>query len=443
MFTKVLVANRGEIACRIIQSCQLLGIKAVAIYSEADRDALHVHLAEEAYEVGPARVFESYLNIDKILAVAKEAKVNAIHPGYGFLSENPDFATRCHEEGIVFVGPSPETMMLMGDKVSARNHMKKAGVPVIPGSVEPIASVDEAVTFAEEQGYPVMLKAAAGGGGIGMEKAGDKEQLKKAFQSNQRRAMNYFSSGSLYIEKALESPRHIEVQIIGDRGGNVIHLGERDCSIQRRHQKVIEEAPALDLSEGLLQRLRKAAIQAAKSLQYENAGTLEFLVENDDFYFLEMNTRLQVEHPVTEEVTGVDIVREQLNVAAGEALGIDQSRVQMQGHAIETRIYAEDPKTFFPSPGTIDVFDIPEGECIRLDTGVQSGTEVTPHYDPLLAKLIVSGKSREDTIEKLQETLKGCNIQGLKTNIPFLREVTNHPDYTAGKITINFVNDHF
>lgn len=443
MFTKVLVANRGEIACRIIQSCQSLGVKAVAIYSEADRDARHTQLADEAYEVGPARVFESYLNIDKILAIAKEARVNAIHPGYGFLSENPDFVTRCHEEEIVFIGPAPETMTLMGDKVSARNHMKNAGVPVIPGSVEPIASADEAVSFAEKQGYPVMLKAAAGGGGIGMEKAGDDEQLKKVFQSNQRRAMNYFSSDSLYIEKALESPRHIEVQIIGDRHGNVLHLGERDCSIQRRHQKVIEEAPALDLSEDLLERLRKAAIQAAKSLRYENAGTLEFLVEDNEFYFLEMNTRLQVEHPVTEQITGVDIVREQLNVAAGEPLGMKQSEVQLQGHAIETRIYAEDPNTFFPSPGTISAFNIPEGASIRLDTGVQNGTEVTPHYDPLLAKLIVSGNSREDTLKKLQQTLEECDIQGLKTNILFLREVANHPDYVAGNVTINFVNEHF
>ncbi|SDI83972.1 acetyl-CoA carboxylase biotin carboxylase subunit [Natribacillus halophilus] len=443
MFTKILIVNRGEIACRVIQSCRALGIKTVAIYSEADRDALHTSLADEAYDVGPPRVFESYLNVDKIFAVAKEANVDAIHPGYGFLSENADFVNRCLKENIVFIGPSPETMTIMGDKVSARKHMKAAGVPVMPGTDDPVASAEAAVSFAEEIGYPVMLKAAAGGGGIGMEKAADAEALEKAFHSNQRRATSYFGSGSLYLEKALEAPRHIEVQVIGDQIGNVIHLGERDCSIQRRHQKVIEEAPALGLSEDLLQRLRQAAIQAAESLNYENAGTLEFLVEDDAFYFLEMNTRLQVEHPVTEEVTGVDIVKEQIRVAAGKKLSVDQAQVKRHGHAIETRVYAEDPKTFFPSPGTIEVFHVPEGEQIRLDTGVRAGTEVTPHYDPLLAKVIVSGKDREDAVRNMQKTLNESEIQGLKTNLPFLREVLEHPDFVSSNVTINFVKDHF
>ncbi|MBB6449561.1 acetyl-CoA carboxylase biotin carboxylase subunit [Geomicrobium halophilum] len=443
MFNKVLIANRGEIACRIIRSCQSLGVQTVAIYSEADRHALHVEQADEAFEAGAAKATDSYLNMEKVLYIAKKAKVDAIHPGYGFLSENADFCRRCREEGITFIGPKPETLSIMGDKVAARKQMQAAGVPVVPGSDGPVSSADEAVSFAESIGYPVMVKAAAGGGGIGMEIAQDAEALKKAFSSNQRRAANYFGSGSLYIEKALESPRHIEVQVLGDTYGNVIHLGERDCSIQRRHQKVLEEAPATGLSEGLRQQLRHAAIQAAKSLQYESAGTLEFLVEEDEFYFLEMNTRLQVEHPVTEVVTNIDIVQEQLHVGAGEALSVQQSEVDWQGYAIEARIYAEDPKTFFPSPGTIEVFDVPEGEHIRLDTGVRSGTEVTPFYDPMLAKLIGIGETRAEAIAGLRQALDECNIQGIRTNIPFLQEITRHPKVVNGQVTTNFVKEHF
>ncbi|QQK77801.1 acetyl-CoA carboxylase biotin carboxylase subunit [Salicibibacter cibarius] len=443
MFKKILVANRGEIAVRIISTCKILDIHAIAIYSEVDAESPHVMEADEAHCVGEAQVSESYLNIDKIIDIAKKSGADAIHPGYGFLSENAHFAKKSKNEGIVFIGPAPETMAQMGDKVLARKRMKEVGVPVIPGSDDPIADAEKAVSFADDIGYPVMLKAAAGGGGIGMEKVNDADALKKAFHSNQRRAENYFGSGSLYIEKALEVPRHIEVQVLGDQHGHVIHLGERDCSIQRRHQKVFEEAPAIGLSDELLSRLHEAAVQAAKSLKYENAGTLEFLVEDDEFYFLEMNTRLQVEHPVTEWVTGVDIVQEQLKVAAGEKLSVEQPQIKIKGHSIETRIYAEDPKTFFPSPGTIDDFHVPESEYIRLDTGVRSGTEITPHYDPLLAKLIVYGKSREEAIDRLEKTLDECDIRGLKTNLSFLREVSKHPEYTAGNVTIHFINEHF
>jgi acetyl-CoA carboxylase, biotin carboxylase subunit len=441
MFSKVLIANRGEIAVRVIRTCKRLGIQTVAVYSEADAESLHVKLADEAYLIGKPRVNESYLNIEKIIEVAKETKAEAIHPGYGLLSENPAFARRCEEEGIVFIGPKADVIARMGSKIESRKTMAEAGVPVVPGISFPLADVEEAAKTALEIGYPIMLKASAGGGGIGMQVVHNEEELRKAFEGNQKRAASFFGDGAMYMEKYIENPRHIEIQILADHHGNYLYLWERECSIQRRHQKVIEEAPSPFLDEQTRQKMGETAVKAAKHIGYTNAGTIEFLVDaQKNFYFLEMNTRLQVEHPVTEEITGLDLVEEQLRVASGQKFLYTQEQIKRDGHAIEVRIYAEDPKTFFPSPGKITVFETPNGEHVRNETAVTSGSSVTPFYDPMIAKLIVKGQSRQAAIEYMLQALESYKVEGIKTNIPMLKEVLSHPEFQAGNTTTNFVN---
>ncbi|WP_078429034.1 acetyl-CoA carboxylase biotin carboxylase subunit [Alkalihalobacterium alkalinitrilicum] len=440
MFQKVLIANRGEIALRVIRTCQRLGIKTVAVYSEADAESLHVKQADEAYLIGKPRVNESYLNMEIIIEKAKATGADAIHPGYGLLSENSQFARRCEEEGITFIGPSPEVIASMGSKIEARKAMEKAEVPVVPGITRPLADVEEAVQIANEIGYPVMLKASAGGGGIGMQVVRSDEEIKKAYEGNQKRATDFFGDGAMYIEKFVENPRHIEIQILADQSGHTLYLWERDCSVQRRHQKVVEEAPSPFLDEETRKKMGETAVRAAKAIGYENAGTIEFLVdENKNFYFLEMNTRLQVEHPVTEEITGLDLVEQQLKIACGQLLKLKQEDVQKQGHAIEVRIYAEDPKTFFPSPGKITAFQLPNQPFVRNECAVSEHSVVTPFYDPMIAKLIVKGDDREEAIEYLQQALKSYVVEGIKTNIPMLQQVVEHPSFIVGDVTTNFV----
>ncbi|EZP76842.1 acetyl-CoA carboxylase biotin carboxylase subunit [Parageobacillus genomosp. 1] len=443
MFAKILIANRGEIAVRVIRTCKKLGIQTVAVYSEADADSLHVKLADEAYLIGKPRVSESYLNIEKIIEVAKATKAEAIHPGYGLLSENPQFARRCEEEGIVFIGPKADVIAKMGSKIESRKTMTEAGVPIVPGISFPLKDVDEAAKTAEEIGYPIMLKASAGGGGIGMQIVRDEDELRKAFEGNQKRAASFFGDGAMYLEKYIANPRHIEIQLLADEHGNCIYLWERECSIQRRHQKVVEEAPSPFLDEETRRKMGEAAVKAAKHIGYTNAGTIEFLVdEQKNFYFLEMNTRLQVEHPVTEEITGLDLVEEQLRVAAGEPLRYKQEDICRDGHAIEVRIYAEDPKTFFPSPGKITTFVLPQGEYVRNETAVQSGMAVTPFYDPMIAKLITKGNDRQEAIKRMLAALESYQVEGIKTNIPMLKDVLSHPAFQAGDTTTNFVEKH-
>ncbi|MBU7316612.1 acetyl-CoA carboxylase biotin carboxylase subunit [Paenibacillus oleatilyticus] len=440
MFKKILIANRGEIASRVIRTCKSLGIATVCIYSEADKEAPHVKMADEVYGVGGPKVAESYLNIDKILEIAHLSKSDAIHPGYGLLSENAEFARRCEEAGIIFIGPSAEVISRMGSKIEARNIMEKAGVPVVPGISYPLADAEEAARAADRIGYPVMLKASAGGGGIGMQIVHSEAEIHKAFEGNRKRASDFFGDGAMYIEKVVENPRHIEIQILADSYGNTVYLWERECSIQRRHQKVVEEAPSTYLDEFTRGKMGESAVRAAKSIGYRNAGTIEFLVDgNKNFYFLEMNTRLQVEHTITEEITGLDLVAEQLRIAAGHSLNFGQSDVKRDGHAIEVRIYAEDPKTFFPSPGTITTFAIPEGPGIRHELAVQEGSVVTPFYDPMIAKLVVRGRDRDEAMDRLQAALAHYHVQGIKTNIPMLQEVIAHPAFRSGDTTTGFV----
>jgi acetyl-CoA carboxylase, biotin carboxylase subunit len=443
MFNKVLIANRGEIAARVIRTCKVLGISTVGVYSEADADAPHVKLADEAYCIGAARVAESYLNIDKILEVARLSGANAVHPGYGLLSENAEFARRCEEEGLVFIGPSPKVMSQMGSKIESRKAMEEAGVPVVPGITYPLADAEEAVQVANTFGYPVMLKASAGGGGIGMQVVKSDDEIRKAFEGNQKRATDFFGDGAMYLEKFVENPRHIEIQILADSFGNTVFLWERECSIQRRNQKVVEEAPSSFITEETRRKMGEAAVTAAKSIGYVNAGTIEFLVdENQNFYFLEMNTRLQVEHPVTEEITGLDLVAEQLRIADGEALGYSQDDIKREGHAIEVRIYAEDPKTFFPSPGKISKLVLPEGPTIRHELAIHDQSAVTPFYDPMIAKLVVTGSNRDEAIEGLLAALEGYEVEGIKTNIPVLKEIINHQAFRSGDTQTNFVDKY-
>jgi acetyl-CoA carboxylase, biotin carboxylase subunit len=440
MFQKVLVANRGEIACRIMRTCKKMGIQTVAVYSEADAEGLHVRMADEAYLIGGPRVVDSYLKVDKIVEVAKAAGATAIHPGYGLLSENAEFARRCEEEGIIFIGPKPEVMARMGSKIESRQAMELAGIPVVPGIVRPLADAEEAAQVAKGMGYPVMLKASAGGGGIGMQIAQNEDQLIKAFAGNQKRAQDFFGDGAMYLEKYIEDPRHIEIQILADEHGETVYLWERECSIQRRHQKVVEEAPSSFLDEETRRKMGETAVKAAKSLGYSNAGTIEFLVDVDkNFYFLEMNTRLQVEHPITEEITGLDLVELQLKIANKESLPFTQEGVKRIGHAIEVRIYAEDPKTFFPSPGKITKFELPQTDWTRHELAVSDQSVVTPFYDPMIAKLIVTGDNREEAIHRLQAALEGYQIEGIKTNLPMLREVASHPAFSNGDTTTSFV----
>lgn len=444
LFKKILVANRGEIAVRIMRTCKSLGIRTVAIYSEADQDAPHRRFADEAYLVGGPRVADSYLKIDTIIEIAKEVGAEAVHPGYGLLSENPEFARKCEEEGLVFVGPSPQVIASMGSKIEARKIMKQAGVPVVPGILTSLSNSEQAVKVAKEIGYPIMLKASSGGGGIGMQIVRNDEEMVKAFEGNQKRAIAFFGNGEMYLEKYIENPRHIEIQLLADSKGNTVYLWERECSIQRRHQKIVEEAPSAFVDYDLRKNIGETAVQAAKAIGYQNAGTIEFLVdENKSFYFLEMNTRLQVEHPVTEEITGIDLVEEQLRLAAGELLRFSQEQIPLNGHSIEVRIYAEDPKTFYPSPGTITSLSLPEVDKIRHELGVHEQSIVTPYYDPMIAKLIVKGKDREDAIKKLQLALSEYHVGGIKTNIPILREIVEHSAFQSGDTTTNFLAKYF
>lgn len=443
LFKKLLIANRGEIALRIIRTCKRLGIQTAAVYSEADMESLHVKAADEAWLIGKPRVSESYLNIDKIIKTAKQAGVDAIHPGYGLLSENSRFAKRCREENITFIGPSPEVIAKMGDKIEARKAMEKARVPVVPGTTNSLSGLKEALCTAEEIGYPVMLKASFGGGGIGMQLIRNEDDLKKAYEGNKKRAADFFGDGTMYIERFIERARHIEIQILTDEYGNAVYLWERDCSIQRRQQKIIEEAPAPLLDESMRAKLGEAAVKAALSIGYANAGTIEFLVdEKNDFYFLEMNTRLQVEHPVTEEITGLDLVKEQIHIAKGNTLSFSQEDVKRNGHAIEVRIYAEDPQTFFPSPGRITDLQLPEHPNVRHECAVSSGTAVTPYYDPMIAKMIVKGKNRDEAIRILTGALSQYKVKGIKTNIPLLEDIVRSSAFQKGGVHTDFIQQH-
>ncbi|WP_349410399.1 acetyl-CoA carboxylase biotin carboxylase subunit [Pseudalkalibacillus sp. SCS-8] len=438
---KILIANRGEIAARIVKSCEKLGIEPVIVYSQADRELPYVKNAKIAYEIGEPPVVKSYLNSERILEIARSEQVDAIHPGYGFLSENADFVRQVENANITFIGPSADVVETMGDKVKARKTMQDAGVPVVPGSEGALKDVEEAVKLAEEIGYPVMIKASAGGGGIGMQRCEDEKTLRTAFVSSQNRAKAYFGNDEMFMEKFITNSRHIEVQIFGDHQGNVIHLFERDCSIQRRHQKVVEETPSPFLSEEVRKRICESAVQAGKHVDYTNAGTVEFIVdEEENFYFLEMNTRLQVEHPVTEMVTGLDLVEWQIHVAQKNPLPKEQGDIQKVGHSIEYRIYAEDPSTFMPSPGKINNFECPELEGVRVDTGYGSNTQVTPFYDPMVAKIIIHGKDRKVAIEKSIDFFNQWNLDGIKHNGPLFKTILNEPAFQKGHYTTQFLN---
>jgi acetyl-CoA carboxylase, biotin carboxylase subunit len=435
---KILIANRGEIANRIIQTCKRLGIGTVAVYSEADEHMPFVNAADEAYLIGPPPAFQSYLKVDEIIKVAKEAKVDAIHPGYGFLSENSAFVDRCEKEGIIFIGPSSEVIKMMGSKIEARKRMKELDVPVVPGSVDALETIEEVLQTANSIGYPVMLKASAGGGGIGMELVYSDAELEKAFTSTKSRSEKFFGDSSIFIEKYIENPRHIEMQIAIDHFGNGVHLYERECSVQRRHQKVIEESPSPSILPQQLEELKNVALKGALGIGYRNVGTMEFIFdEQGNFYFLEMNTRLQVEHPVTEEITGLDLVEWQIEIANQHVLPSLQSRIQREGHAMECRIYAEDPVRFYPSPGTINRLVWPDH--VRIDTGIVNGTTITPYYDPMIAKVITKGTSREETITKMRKALLETKIEGIKTNIPLLLEVLENDQFQKGHYSTNLV----
>ncbi len=434
MFKKILIANRGEIALRIIRTCKELGIKTVAVYSEADRYSLHVRFADEAVCIGPGPSKDSYLNIPRIIAAAEITNAEAIHPGYGFLAENAMFAEICESSGIKFIGPTPDAIEAMGDKALAKETMRKAGVPVIPGSDGVVETLEEAREIANEIGYPIMLKAAAGGGGKGMRMVNDESELENAWQTARAEAEAAFGNPAVYIEKFIERPRHIEIQILADEHGNVIHLGERDCSIQRRHQKLIEESPSPIVTPELREAMGQAAIKGAKSVKYRNAGTIEFLVDkNGNFYFMEMNTRIQVEHPVTEMVYGIDIVREQIRIASGEKLNIRQKQLKPNGHAIECRINAEDPYNGFrPSPGKITGLHFPGGFGIRVDSHIYQDYVVPPYYDSMIAKLIAHGKTRDEAIARMLRALEEFVIEGIHTTIPFHIKLLNSPEFRSG-----------
>ena len=440
MLSSVLVANRGEIARRVIRGCRSLGVRSVAVYSEADAGWPHVRDADQVVLIGPAPARDSYLSVDRILAAARETGAQAVHPGYGFLSENWRFAKACEEAGLVFIGPSWRVIQQMGDKVEARRRMQAAGVPVVPGSEGALDSLEAATGLAGRIGYPVMLNAAAGGGGIGMVRVPDAGALPAAWASAERRSQAAFGSGALFVERYLAEARHVEVQVLGDTRGEVVHLHERECSIQRRHQKLIEESPATALETGVKDKLVAAAVAGARAVGYVNAGTLEFIVKGSDFYFLEMNTRLQVEHPVTEEVTGLDLVQAQLRVASGEPLPWRQDEIVQRGAAIECRIYAEDPaKNFMPSPGTISRLTLPEGPGVRLEIGVAEGVQVSVHYDPLLAKLVTRGATRDEAIARMLAALDGFVVEGIRTVIPFHRRVLESAAFRAGRVHTQMV----
>jgi acetyl-CoA carboxylase biotin carboxylase subunit len=440
-FSTVLVANRGEIAVRVIRACRESGIRAVAVYSEADRDGLHVRVADEAYPIGPPPAAQSYLAIERIVEAARRAGADAVHPGYGFLAENAAFAEACTAAGLAFVGPPPAAIAAMGDKTAARRTAERVGVPLVPGTREPVESDAEAARIARELGYPVMIKAAMGGGGKGMRLVTGPADLGSALRLARSEATSAFGSGAVYLERALVEPRHIEIQVLADAHGGVVHLGERECSIQRRHQKLIEEAPSPLVDEPLRRAMGEAACRLVAAAGYRNAGTVEFLVDAERrFYFLEVNTRLQVEHPVTEAVTGIDLVKEQLRLAAGEPLGYGQPAVSGRGWAIECRVSAEDPAAHFrPSPGRIRVWRPPGGPWVRLDTGVEAGSTVPIHYDPLMAKLIVWGRDRGEAIRRMAAALADFGVSGVRTTIPFHRVVMDHPEFAAGRLSTAFV----
>jgi acetyl-CoA carboxylase biotin carboxylase subunit len=446
-FKKILIANRGEIALRVIRACRELGIKTVAVYSEIDRQSLPVRFADEVYLLGPAPAKESYLRSDKILEIAKKTKAEAIHPGYGFLSENADFSDECKKAGIRFIGPRGDSMRKLGDKILARRTAEKVKVPIVPGMDEPLKSADEARKIAEKFGYPVLLKARAGGGGKGMRKVAKPDEIDSAYRLASSEAEQSFKDPALYLEKYIEEPHHVEIQILGDRAGNVIALGERECSIQRRHQKIIEEAPSPFITEATRKKLMEAAVKLGTEAGYENAGTMEFLVDkNQNFYFLEMNARLQVEHPITEQVTGIDLVRAQIRIAAGEPLSsiIEERGAEggvRRGHAVECRIYAEDPDNdFLPSPGKVQRVRSPEGPGVRVDSAVFSGSTISVYYDPMIAKLIAWGRDREEAMMRMERALKEYLIVGVKTNIAFHEAVLSHPDFRKGKYDTGFVD---
>ncbi len=442
---KILVANRGEIARRIIRACQEMNIPTVAVYSEADRHALHVLEADEAVPIGPPPPLESYLNMDAIIAAAQQTGCDAIHPGYGFLSENPVFARKCRDAGLVFIGPTPEAMELVGNKLRARQTVLQHGVPVTPGMESHAADFQEIRQFARKIGYPIMLKAAAGGGGKGMRVVHSEDELQHALEASQREALSAFGDDTVYLEKFIEKPRHVEIQVLADTHGNAVHVFERECSIQRRHQKIIEESPSPALDEPLRQQMGEAALKVIQAVGYTNAGTVEFLLdENRNFYFLEVNARIQVEHPVTELISGIDLVKQQIRIASGETLPFTQDDLMQRGHALECRIYAEDPENnFLPSIGTLQFVQEPVGPGIRIDSGIYSGMEVTHYYDPILSKIIVWDETRQGAINKMIRALQQYIILGVKTPIPFLIEVLNHPEFRAGNLSTRFIDDYF
>ena len=438
MFEKVLIANRGEVALRIHRACREMGIRTVAVHSEADADAMHVRLADEAVCIGPARSTDSYLNMSAIISAAHITGADAIHPGFGFLSESADFAEMVEEHGITFIGPRPEIMRMMGDKITAREASIKAGLPVVPGSPA-LESVEHAIEWAHKIGYPVIVKAKDGGGGKGMKTAFNDEEMKEAYTMAKAEAKNAFVSDVVYMEKYLQKPRHIEMQVLADNYGHVVHLGERDCSIQRNHQKVIEETPSPALNQKQREEIGEIARHAAEVLGYNNAGTMEFLYEDGKFYFLEMNTRLQVEHPITEAISGIDIVKEQIRIASGAQLGYSQKDIQFNGHAIECRINAEDPETFAPWPGKITEWHAPGGLGVRVDSEIYSGYRIPPYYDSMIAKLIVHGKTRNAALMRLRRALEEFVIDGVKTTIPLHQEIISQPDFIDGQYNIHWL----
>ena len=444
MFNRILIANRGEIAVRVIRACRELGIETVAVYSEADRAALHVQYADHAYLIGPPPSAESYLVIPKIIEAAQKSGAEAIHPGYGFLSERALFARACQEAGVVFIGPTPEAIAKMGDKVTARTIMQQAGVPVVPGT-DVLGSEEEVITAAERIGFPVMFKASAGGGGKGMRLVQSRNEVLSALRGVRSEAKSSFGDDRMYMEKFIEKPRHVEVQVLADTHGHTIHLYERECSLQRRHQKVIEESPSTAINEAVRKQMGQVAVEAAKAVHYVGAGTVEFLVDaHQNFYFLEMNTRIQVEHPITELVTGVDLVKAQIQIAAGERLPLQQKDIQQRGWAIECRIYAEDPaRDFLPSPGKIEILRTPGGNGIRDDSGVYEGWEVPIYYDPLISKLCAYGRTREEAIQRMLRALQEYTIEGIVTNIPFHRWALKHPRFLAGDLDTGFIPQEF
>lgn len=445
MFQKILIANRGEIAVRVIRACREMGIKTVAVYSEADREALHTQLADEAICIGPAPSSESYLNMEQILTACVVMKADAIHPGFGFLSENARFAELCEKCKIRFIGPSADIIHKMGNKSEARKTMIEAGVPVVPGSKEPVFTVEEGLKTAKEVGFPVMIKASSGGGGKGMRVSWSEEDFAANFQNAQMESVKGFSDDTMYIERFVEHPRHIEFQILADSFGNVVHLGERDCSIQRRHQKVLEESPSVAISDELRKKMGDMAVRAAKAVGYENAGTIEFLLDkNKEFYFMEMNTRIQVEHPVTEAVTDMDLIKEQIRIAAGEPLSVKQEDIKLSGHAIECRINAENPeKNFMPCPGTVTNIHLPGGRGVRVDTAVYNNYKIPPNYDSMILKLIVHDKDRASAIAKMRSALGELVIEGITTNLDFQYDLINDADFEAGNVDTDFIPTHF